>query len=208
MLSRIFQRKFRGIAARVAAMLAACVMPGLSHADQTNILLNTQLSPDPACVSANPSNPQTCQPTHWFTEQSTSLVLTYAYGTDTDNQPYIDVKIVNSGDSGWLNLYFQKPLINISQGAVYAVSAIARMVEGSTPASARVIAFPPSGNQINVLGADSRTLALVDSRLSYIYQSGTLVNGELPNTFRPMTTSGVASMPSPPTTHRRAARSC
>ena len=185
MTTMILLRKLRRSMACAAAILTASTVFGLSHADQTNILPNTQVTPDPVCLSANPSYPETCLPASWFTEKSSSISLTYAYGTDSDNQAYIDVNIANSGGGGFLNLYFQRPVVNIAQGATYTVSATARMVSGSTSASARISAYVPN-NQIGQPGAAVQPLGSIDSRLSYTYQSGILVNGQLPTMLRPM----------------------
>lgn len=180
-LSRRLRKSVRG----AAAMLTALTVSGLCCADQTNILPNTQVTPDPVCLSTNPSRPEICLPASWFTEKSSSISLTYAYGTDFDNQAYIDVSISNSGGVGFLNLYLQRPVVNVAQGATYTVSAIARMVTGSTSASARISAYVPN-NQIGQPGANSQPLASIDSRLSYTYQSGILMSGQLPTMLRPM----------------------
>ena len=92
MTSMVLLRKLRGSIASAIAMLTALTVCGLSYADQTNILPNTQVTPDPVCLSANPSRPEICLPASWFTEKSSSMSLTYAYGIDFDNRPYIDVK--------------------------------------------------------------------------------------------------------------------
>lgn len=178
-------RKLRKLMAGAAATLTALTVSGLCHADQTNILPNTQVTPDPVCLSANPSYPETCLPTSWFTEKSSSISLTYAYGTDSDNQAYIDVSIANSGAGGFLNLYLQRPVVNIAQGATYTVSATARMVSGSTSAGTRISAYVPN-NQIGQPGANVQPLGSIDSRLSYTYQSGILISGQLPTMLRPM----------------------
>jgi len=178
------------------ALLATCLI-GMAAQAETNLLSNSMLA-------AGGGTGTSTLPTGWlqqgWTTDSTGthqmgpcpfayLCASYAYGTDTDNQPYLDVTLVSTAtDVSYTNLFFDDPLA-AAAGENYRISITAKAVSSTQPAGVGLgfHLYDASGYISEAAADDTARLGVNDLYIAYSFQAGTPFagTGRTPTSIQP-----------------------
>ncbi len=193
-------------------MLSAACLAGVAAHAETNLLTDPVLSPSGGTGSS--TLPAGWAQQGWVTDSSgntsqigpcpaTPLCDSYAYGTDTDGQPYLDVTLTSTS-SGWTytNLFLDGSM-PVAFGETYRISLSARLESGSPGTVALGFHLYDSAGYLSEAATNfapqlAANAQVADQTLAYSFQVVSNYNGtgRTPTSIQPRLSVYLAPMSS------------